>query len=304
MDRKKFDLLVSDIKKKEGDGAVYSVDSPHAVLKIPRWSTGIADLDAVIGGGMPAGRVIEIYGAEGSGKTTLLYHLLGMHDAALDIPIEGTFDMERAKIFGNRDGQLYVYRAKYGEDACNKIVQFAQTGIPLIGVDSVPSMLPKEDVEKIKKASQKDSIEEFRIGGVARLLTRYLPVIEEHMELSGTTLVLINQIRDKIGGMGFGEQTVTTGGHKLKHACSIRIKVARKAWIEVPNKNPSNSAEREKVGLILKCKVTKSKVCNPLGECELPVIFDYGFCSFAEMEEHRQRIMKENREKYGKKVVE
>jgi recombination protein RecA len=304
MDRKKFDLLVHDIKKKEGEGALYSVDSPHAVLKIPRWSTGIADLDAIIGGGMPAGRVIEIYGAEGSGKTTLLYHLLGLHEMALDIPIEGTFDMGRAKVFGNRDGQLYVYRASYGEDACNKIVQFAPTGIPIIGVDSIPSMLPKEDIEKIKKASQKDSIEEFRIGGVARLLTRYLPVIEEHIELSGTTLVFINQLRDKIGGRGFGAQTVTTGGHKLKHACSIRIQVARREWIEVPNKNPKNSAEREKIGLVIKCKVEKSKVCNPLGECELSVIFDTGFVSKAEVDEHRQRIMKENREKYGKKVVE
>lgn len=91
--------LCNDINKKEGEGAVYSIGSKHANLKINRWSTGIEDLDAIIGGGMPEGRVVEIFGPESSGKTTLLYHLCGLHPMCLDIPIEGTFDAERAKVF-------------------------------------------------------------------------------------------------------------------------------------------------------------------------------------------------------------
>ena len=294
--------LCNGINKKEGEGSIYTLDSKHADLKINRWSTGIEDLDAIIGGGMPEGRIVEIYGAEGSGKTTLLYHLCSMHDLALDIPIEGTFDAKRAKVFGNRPKQMLVYRAKYGEDAFNKTIQFGKEGIPLIGIDSVPSMIPKEDAEKVLKSAARDSIEEQRIGGIARLMNKYLPVVEEIIEVTGTTVVFVNQVRDKMGALIFGDKTDTPGGHKLKHACSIRLAVARRAWIEIPNKNPKNTATNEKVGFIMKVKVTKSKVCNPLGECEIPCFFDRGFVSFDDVKPIRQELMRQRAEQYGKRV--
>lgn len=294
--------LCNDINKKEGEGAVYSIGSKHANLKINRWSTGIEDLDAIIGGGMPEGRVVEIFGPESSGKTTLLYHLCGLHPMCLDIPIEGTFDAERAKVFGNRPKQMLIYRAKYGEDAFNKTIQFAKAGIPLIGIDSVPSMVPKEDAEKVLKSAEKDSIEEQRIGGTARLMNKYLPTIEEIIEVTGTTLIFINQVRDKMNAMLFGEKTDTPGGRKLKHACSLRIQVARKAWIEIPNKNPCNSAITEKIGLIMKCKVVKSKVSNPMGECEIPLFFDRGFVSFDDVQSIRKEIMAQRAQQFGKRI--
>lgn len=290
--------LCNDINKKEGQGTIYSIGSKHANLKINRWSTGIEDLDAIIGGGMPEGRVIEIFGPEGSGKTTLLYHLCGLHQLCLDIPIEGTFDAERAKVFGNRPKQMLIYRAKYGEDAFNKTIQFAKAGIPLIGIDSIPSMIPKDDAEKVLKSAERNSIEEQRIGGTARLITKYLPIVEEIIEVTGTTLVFINQVRDKMNAMMFGEKTDTPGGRKLKHACSLRVQVARRAWIEVPNKDPRNSAKNEKVGLIMKCKVVKSKVCNPMGECEIPLIFDRGFVSFEDVPKIKKELMAKNNEKF------
>ena len=252
--------LCNEINKKEGEGSIYTLDSKGANLKINRWSTGIEDLDAIIGGGLPEGRVVEVFGAEASGKTTLAYHLCSLHSLCLDIPIEGTFDAQRAKVFGNRPKQMLVYRAKYGEDAYNKSIKFAKAGIPLIVIDSVPSMLPKEDAEKVLKSALKDSIEEQRIGGVARLNNKYLPVLEEIIEVTGTTVVFINQVRDKMNAMMFGEKTDTSGGHKLKHSASLRIQVARKAWIEIPNKDPRNTATTKKVGFIMKCKVVKSKV--------------------------------------------
>ena len=295
--------LCSDINKKEGEGTIYSIGSKHANLKINRWSTGIEDLDAIIGGGMPEGRVIEVFGPESSGKTTLLYHLCGLQPLALDIPIEGTFDADRAKVFGNRPKQLLIYRARYGEDALNKAIRFAKAGIPLIGIDSVPSMVPKEDAEKVLKSSDKDSIEEQRIGGTARLLNKYLPAIEEVIESTGTTLVFINQVRDKMNAMMFGEKTSTPGGHKLKHSCSIRIQVARRAWIEIPNKNPANVARTEKIGFIMKCKVVKSKVCNPMGECEIPMVFDRGFVSFEDVPAIRKELMKQRAEQFGKRIT-
>lgn len=294
--------LCNDINKKEGEGAIYSIGSKHADLNIKRWSTGIEDLDAIIGGGMPEGRVVEIFGPESSGKTTLLYHLCGLHNIALDIPIEGTFDAERAKVFGNRPKQLLIYRAKYGEDAFNKTIKFSKAGIPLIGIDSVPSMVPKEDAEKVLKSAEKDSIEEQRIGGTARLMNKYLPTIEEIIEVTGTTLIFVNQVRDKMNAMMFGEKTDTPGGRKLKHACSLRIQVARRAWIEIPNKDPRNSAATEKIGLIMKCKVVKSKVSNPMGECEIPLFFDRGFVNYADVNAIRKEIMKKRAEQFGKRV--
>lgn len=300
--KKAIIALCNSINKKEGEGSVYSIGSKNANLKINRWSTGIEDLDAIIGGGIPEGRIIEIFGAESSGKTTLLYHLCGLHELCLDIPIEGTFDAERAKVFGNKPKQMLIYRAKYGEDALNKTIKFAKAGIPLIGIDSVPSMTPKEDAEKVLKSAEKDSIEEQRIGGTARLLNKYLPTIEEIIEVTGTTVIFINQVRDKMNAMLFGEKTDTPGGRKLKHACSLRIQVARRAWIEIPNKDPRNSAKTEKIGLIMKCKVVKSKVSNPMGECEIPLIFDRGFVSFDEVPQIRKEIMKQRAQQFGKRV--
>ena len=210
--------LCNMINKKEGQGSIYSIGSKNANLNIKRWSTGIEDLDDIIGGGMPEGRVIEIYGPEGSGKTTLLYHLFSLHNLCLDIPIEGTFDSDRAKIFGNKPKQLLIYRARYGEDAFNKTIKFSKAGIPLIGIDSVPSLVPKEDAEKVLKSADRDSIEEQRIGGTARLMNKYLPVIEEIIENTGTTLIFVNQVRDKMNAMLFGEKTDTPGGH-IKTFC-------------------------------------------------------------------------------------
>lgn len=294
--------LCNMINKKEGQGSIYSIGSKNANLNIKRWSTGIEDLDDIIGGGMPEGRVIEIYGPEGSGKTTLLYHLFSLHNLCLDIPIEGTFDSDRAKIFGNKPKQLLIYRARYGEDAFNKTIKFSRAGIPLIGIDSVPSLVPKEDAEKVLKSADRDSIEEQRIGGTARLMNKYLPVIEEIIENTGTTLIFVNQVRDKMNAMLFGEKTDTPGGHKLKHSASIRIQVARRAWIEIPNKNPKNSATNEKIGFIMKCKVIKSKVSNPMGECEIPCFFDRGFVSFDDVKPIRAEIMKQRAEQYGKRI--
>lgn len=296
--------LCNDINKKEGMGSIYTLDSKYADLKINRWSTGIEDLDAIIGGGIPEGRIVEIFGAEGSGKTTLLYHLCSMHNLCMDIPIEGTFDAVRAKALGNRKKQLLIQRCKFGEDAFNKSIKFAKLGIPLIGIDSVPSMIPRDDAEKVLKSALRDTVEEQRIGGIARLMNKYLPVLEEIIEVTGTTVIFINQVRDKMDALMFGEKTNTPGGHKLKHACSIRIQVARKSWIEIPNKNPQNTAANEKVGFIMKCKVVKSKVSNPMGECEIPCFFDRGFVSFDDIKPIRKELMKQRAELYGKRYNE
>ena len=286
--------LCKKINSKEGQGSIYSLGNDKG-LKLPRWSTNLEDLDAIIGGGMPEGRIIEIFGPEASGKTSLGYYLMSLHSLALDIPIEGTFDAERAKVFGNKPKQMLVYRAHYGEQAMNKAVQFAQAGIPLIVIDSIPACKPREDIEKLLKMAKTESENQERIGGVARLMHRYLPLLEEICESTGTTLILINQVRDKMDAMLFGEKTDTPGGRAPKFYSSIRIQVARRAWIEIPNKDVYNSAANKKVGMIMKCKVIKSKVSNPMGECELPMFFDRGFVSFDDVADIRKELMNAQR---------
>ncbi len=299
MNKEAIMKLCTEISKKEGEGSLFSLGGKSGVLNIKRWSTKIPDLDNIIGGGMPCGRTVEIFGAESSGKTTLVYHLCSLHNMCLHIPIEGTFDAERAKMFGNKPKQMLVYNGcKYGEKAFNRMIRFAEEGIPLETLDSVPSMQPRDDIEKIRKAVNSDSETELRIGGVARLMDKYLPTLEDVIEQTGTTVIFINQIRDKMNALPFGDNIQTPGGHKLKHSASLRIQVARKGWIEIPNYNPSNTAAKEKIGMIMKCKVVKSKVCNPMGECEIPLIFDRGFVDFADLDDVRKEIMKERKQYY------
>lgn len=294
MDLKEIQSICKDLEKKSGKGSVF-LTGKNSALKIPRWSTNIKALDDLIGGGMPKGRIIEIFGPESSGKTSLVYWLMSLHSLGCYIPIEGTYDEERAKSIGVKPKQMIVYRANYGEEALNAVIKFAKAGIPIIAIDSVPACQPKEDIDKIEK----DSRNEMKIGGVARLFSKTLPSIVRICEETGTTLILVNQVRDKMNAMLFGEKDDTPGGRAIKFYSSVRIKVARRAWIEIPNKNPEISSESEKVGIIMKAKVSKSKVSNPFGEAELPFFFDRGFVSYDDIKSIRSEIMKLRKEQYA-----
>lgn len=294
MDIKEIQSICREMEKKSGKGSIF-LTGKNVGLSIPRWSTAIEDLDSLVGGGFPKGRIIEIYGAESSGKTSLIYWLMSLHKLGVYIPIEGTYDEERAISLGVKPKQMIVYRAEYGEEALNAVVKFAKAGVPIIAIDSVPACQPKEDADKFEKGAENEA----RIGGVARLFSKMLPTIQRICEQSGTTLILVNQVRDKMNAMLFGEKEDTPGGRAIKFYSSIRIKVARRAWIEIPNKNPAVSSNNEKVGLIMKAKVTKSKVSNPFGEAELPFFFDRGFVSFDDVKPIRNEIMKKRKEQYG-----
>lgn len=288
--------LCKDFRQSNGDGSIFKTGSKHSILQVPRMSTCIEDLDAITGGGIPVGRVIEIFGPESSGKTSLAYWLASIAELSVYFPIEGTYDEERAKSIGVKDGQMIVCRAAYGEEVLNMALKFAKNGIPLIIIDSVPACQPKEDIEKLEK----DAENETRMGGTARLFSKMLPIIVRECEKSGTILVLINQVRDKMNAMMFGEKDDTPGGRAIKFYTSVRIKVARRKWIDIPNKNPQNSAANENIGMVMKCKVVKSKVCNPFGEAEIPLMFDGGFVSFERMLEIRKEKMDQNRKRKNK----
>lgn len=138
----------------------------------------------------------------------------------------------------------------------------------------------------------------MRIGGVARLMDKYLPTLEDVIEQTGTTVIFINQIRDKMNALPFGDNIQTPGGHKLKHSASLRIQVARKGWIEIPNHNPFNTEAKERIGIVMKVKVVKSKVCNPMQSCEIPMFFERGFVDFADLDSTRKEIMEKHKKKY------
>ena len=283
------------INEEFGEGTVYTLGSKKANLNIPRFSTGIQDLDNILGGGIPKGRIIEIFGPESAGKTTLAYHLMAQCESALDIPIEGTFDSERAKVFGNKKGQLFVSRANVGEEALKEGYLFTKAGGDIVVIDSVPSMITKKEFE------EEDFEKEGQRGRIAALLSSKLPKINSKAEEMGTTWIFINQLRDEMGAMMFGPQTHTPGGRALKHYCSLRLQINRVDWIKIPNKyDSSNSAKDITIGIIIKVKVVKSKVCNPLGECELPIFFDRGFVSYDDMLAIRKEIMENEKKKNSK----
>lgn len=288
--KKKVILALKSINEQFGKGSVYTLDSKDSVLEIPRFSTGIEDLDYILGGGIPRGRIIEIFGKESAGKTTLAYHLMGRCSTVMDIPIEGTFDVKRAKVFGNKKGQLFVNRANVGEEALKAGYMFTKAGGELVVIDSVPSLITKKEFE------EEDFEKEGQRGRIAAMLSSKLPKITHMAEKLGTTWIFINQLRDEMQASLFGPKTHTPGGRALRHYTSIRLSVARTNWIKIPNKNPKNSAKEEIVGLIMKIKVEKSKVCNPMGECEIPLFFDRGFVSFDDVQEIRKNLMKQRRE--------
>lgn len=294
MDLKEVQAICKDIEKKSGKGAIF-MNGKVTSMQIPRWSTAIDDLDAIIGGGMPKGRIVEVFGPESSGKTSLVYWLMSLHKLGVYIPIEGTYDEDRARSMGVKPKQMIVYRANYGEEALNAVVKFAKAGVPIIAIDSVPACQPKEDIDKVEKDAQN----EIRIGGVARLFSKMLPSIVRICEETGTTLILVNQVRDKMNAMLFGEKEDTPGGRAIKFYSSIRIKVARRAWIDIPNKNPAVSSDTEKVGIIMKAKISKSKVSNPFGEAELPFFFDRGFVSYEDVKPVRAELMKLRKEQFN-----
>ena len=294
MDLKEIQNVCKDIERKSGKGSIF-LTGKETRLEIPRWSTEIEALDNIIGGGMPKGRIIEIFGPESSGKTSLIYWLMSLHKLGVYIPIEGTYDEDRAVSLGVKPKQMIVYRAQYGEEALNAVMKFAKAGVPIIAIDSVPACQPKEDIDKIEK----DAGNEARIGGVARLFSKTLPTIVHICEETGTTLILVNQVRDKMNAMLFGEKEDTPGGRAIKFYSSVRIKVARRAWIEIPNKNPAVSSDSEKVGIIMKAKISKSKVSNPFGEAELPFFFDRGFVSYDDIKPIRAELMKKRKAEYN-----
>jgi recombination protein RecA len=279
MDDKKIAYIIDEITAIYGKDSVRLLGDKEKV--IARITTGLPELDAIIGGGIPCGRLVELYGVESSGKTSLAMQIASNFEKVAYINMEDFIEDSRLQMFGIEKGKFIIHdNLKYGEDAYDVMIKYAQVGIPLIILDSVPNLIPKAIFE------EKDPEKQSR-ADIARLNSRLLPRLIAPAEKSGTTIIFINQARDNLAGMMYGDPVSTMGGHMLKHLASLRIKMSRKQWVKVSD---------ETMGQISKVIIKKSKVSPPYGNAELPFIFEHGFCRHEDMKKIMIEIRK-NRKK-------
>ncbi len=267
LDIKKIQESIKKLEKKHGKGVVVDLDTDESAKGVSFYTTGIHSLDKILGGGLPTGRVVELYGMESSGKTTLAVHIAASFQkkdkvvAYLDL--EHCFDPVYAQKLGLdiSHEKLLFSQPDWGEQALDIIEAWVRVGVSLIVVDSVANLVPKEEYE----GQAGDAI----VGKVARLMSqamrRLAGVVSEHK----ACILFINQVRQNIGGGPYANPNVTPGGNALKFWSSVRIQVARKAKLK-----PSTGTEF--IGVKLIAKTVKNKVAAPYQETEFDLLFDGG----------------------------
>jgi len=268
---KALESVLNNLNKKWGKGAI-NVMKDATIANVPARTTGSISIDNAIGiGGVPKGRIVEIYGPEASGKSTLALQIAANAQKAGEniafIDVEQAMSMKYASDLGINVDELIFAQPDSGEETMDIIQELAMSGaVGVIVVDSVAAMQTQAEID--------GDIGDAHIGQVARLMSQGLKKIIASASKTNTTVIFINQIRDKIGMMGYGEKTTTTGGNALKFYASVRLDVRRIASI----KQGENI-----IGNKVKVEVKKNKVAAPFKKVEVEIIFGKGISPHAEI---------------------